>query len=102
MTLYDQLIENLRQNASSPKIYKFFKFSIEELQDSPEKLESIVEYLEKHNGKWENFDIHTWIDEETFKPIIMLVLTPAADLQKHMSTKRIKSMINYYEKQKNT
>jgi hypothetical protein len=101
MTLYDQIIEKLQQNASSPKITKFFKFSIEELQDNPQNLESIVEYLQKHQGKWESFDIRTWIDEETFKPVIMIEITPIAELSKHLDTSRIQKIINYYETQKN-
>jgi viroplasmin and RNaseH domain-containing protein len=101
MTIYDQIIEKLQQNASSPTIIKFFTYTIEELQDNPQNLESIVEYLQKHKDKWESFDIRTWIDEETFKPVIMIEITPIASLRKNINTSRIQKMINYYETQKN-
>ena len=76
MEIYNQLIDRLQQSVDRPSIYKFFQFTMEDLQDYPDRLQEIAVFLERHTGNYEDFRIHTWVDSETFKPMIMLQLYP--------------------------
>lgn len=84
MEIVDKIIEKLKER--KPSLYKFFDFTMEELQDNPEHVLNIVDYLELHKGKYEDFDIHTWIDPETFKPRIMIILLPIQEYRVHMKS----------------
>lgn len=68
-----------------PTINKFFVFSLEDFHDDPEGcLEVIETYLEKHIDKLEDFFFESWIDEETFKPILMLKMIPVPEIAQHL------------------
>ena len=68
-----------------PTINKFFSFNLVDLNDNPEKcLKEIEDYLERHWDKIEDFTFESWIDEETFKPILMMKMTPVPELAKHL------------------
>jgi hypothetical protein len=94
--IYNQIAERLQQSVDRPSLHKFFKFSIEELQDNPDRLKEIAEYLQKHQGKYEDFTIHTWIDEETFKPIFMIQLYLSEEYRVHIVSTRIEKTIEYF------
>lgn len=99
--IYHQIIERLQQSVDRPSLYKFFKFSIEELQDNPDRLKEIAEYLQQHHGKYEDFDIHTWIDMETFKPVFMIQVYLNEEYRTHIISTRIEKVIEYFTNQQN-
>lgn len=86
MEIIDKVIEKLQDRLDKPSLYKFFDFTLEDLQDNPENVRNIVDYLELHKGKYEDFDIHTWIDSETFKPRVMIILLPNTEYRIHMKS----------------
>jgi hypothetical protein len=94
--IYDQIIERLQQSVDRPSLYKFFKFSIEELQDDPDRLKQIAEYLQQHQGKYEDFEIHTWIDSETFKPVFMIQVYLSEEYRTHIVSTRIEKAIDFF------
>ena len=68
-----------------PTINKFFSFNIEDLQDDPEEcLKEIEDYLERHGDKIQDFNFESWIDEDTFKPILMMKMVPVPELSRHL------------------
>ena len=86
MEITDKIIDKLQKRITKPCLYKFFDYSLEELQDNPDCLRNIISYLELHEGKYEDFDIHTWIDAETFSPRIMIELLPIAEYRTHIKS----------------
>jgi len=98
--IYNKLIERLQENIDQPAITKIFKYSIEDLQDNPDKLKEIVNYLKLHEGKYTDFNVHTWIDEETMRPIFMLQLYINESLAKHLVLTRLEKTIQYLLEQK--
>ena len=100
MEIYNQLIERLQQSVDQPSLYKFFYFTMEDLQDYPDRLMEIADYIERHKGSYEDFRIHTWVDSETFKPMIMLQLYPNAEYHSMMKSP-ISTRIQQYYKQQN-
>lgn len=100
MEIYNQLIDRLQQSVDRPSIYKFFQFTMEDLQDYPDRLQEIAVFLERHTGNYEDFRIHTWVDSETFKPMIMLQLYPNKEYRAMMKTP-ISTRIQEYYKQQN-
>lgn len=76
-------IWNLQTN--TPTLKKFFSFSLEDLQDNPEEcLKEIEDYLEKHKDKIVDFSFDSWIDEETFRPILMMKMYLVESLSMHI------------------
>jgi Trp operon repressor len=76
-------IEELQRK--TPTLKKFFSFSLEKLNDNPEEcLKEIEEYLEKHKDKITDFSFDFWIDEETFKPIILIKINLIKSLSDHL------------------
>lgn len=73
---------------------------MEDLQDYPDRLQEIAVFLERHTGNYEDFRIHTWVDSETFKPMIMLQLYPNKEYHAMMKTP-ISTRIQEYYKQQN-
>ena len=65
------LIQKLKDN-NSPRLYKRFSISMEDLQDNPIKLLEVVTYLDMHKDKIDSYNIHNWVDEMTMSPMIML------------------------------
>ena len=98
--IYDKIIERLQQSVDRPSITKFFKFSIEELQDNPDRLKEIADHLKLHEGKYEDFDLHTWIDPDTFKPVFMLQMFLNEDFKRHIVSARTEKTIQYFSNQK--
>lgn len=92
----DKIISCLQQSIDRPSIYKFYKYSIEELQDNPDRLKEIADYLLLHQKKYEDFEIDTWIEEDTFKPVIMLRLYISKDYGKYIVTSRVQKLIQYF------
>lgn len=72
MDIYTKIIQCFQQSIDRPSIQKFYQYSLEELQDNPDRLKEIAEFLTTHKEKYEDFEIITWIDEKTFTPICML------------------------------
>jgi len=96
MDIYDKIILCLQQSIDRPSIHKFFRFSAEDLQDNPDRLREIADYLSKHEGKYEDFSIDIWIDEETFRPMIMLKLTPTREYSQHMQPGIKGKILDYF------
>lgn len=77
-----------------PTINKFFTFNLEDLQDDPEGcLGEIETYLEKHKDKIEDFFFESWIDEETFKPILMLKIIPSPEIAQHLFSSNLLNIL---------
>ena len=72
MNTREKILTRLKERAAQPRFHKFFNFSMEDLKDNPECVKEIEDYLETHKDKIENFHIYSWIDEDTFRPIVML------------------------------
>jgi hypothetical protein len=98
--IYDKIIERLQQSVDRPSITKLFKFSIEELQDNPDRLKEIADHLKLHEGKYTDFDLHTWIDPDTFKPVFMLQMFLNEDFKRHIVSSRTEKTIQYFSNQK--
>lgn len=98
--IYDKIIERLQQSVDRPSITKFFKFSIEELQDNTDRLKEIADHLKLHEGKYEDFDLYTWIDPDTFKPVFMLQMFLNEDFKRHIVSTRTEKTIQYFLNQK--
>jgi len=81
-----KLIGKLKGSIESPRLYKKFDFSMEELGDSPERILEVVEYLDMHKDKIIDYNIHTWTDSETFHTIIMLEVIPNEEYSKYMES----------------
>jgi hypothetical protein len=80
--IFDKLEELLNKPAT---LNKFFVFTLYDLKhDSEGCIEVIEDYLEQHKDKIEDFSFESWIDEETFKPILMMKMTPVPELAKHL------------------
>jgi hypothetical protein len=99
MNIYDKIVERLQQSVDRPSIQKFFKYSIEELQDNPDRLKEIADYLSLHEGKYQDFELLTWIDEETFKPVFMLRLYLGEEYAAHIIRTREAKVIQYFQNQ---
>ena len=84
MNIYDKIITRLQQSADRPSLYKIFEFNMEDLQDKTDRLMEIADYLKLHEGKYEDFSFHTWVDSETFKPVLMIQVTPNEEYRQHM------------------
>jgi hypothetical protein len=97
INIYNKIIDRLQQSIDRPSILKFFEFTIEELQDNPDRLRDIAEYLKLHEDKYEDFEIHTWIDSNTMKPVFMIKLFPNEDIRKNIHTGRISKLITYFQ-----
>jgi hypothetical protein len=70
---------------STPTLKKFFSFTLEDLNDNPEEcLKEIEDYLSKHGDKIIDFSFDTWIDEETFRPILMMKMYLVESLAMHV------------------
>lgn len=66
-------------------INKFFVFTLEDLKhDSEGCIEVIEDYLEQHKDKIEDIEFDTWIDEETFSPVVMMRMIPNKELGKYL------------------
>lgn len=99
MNIYDKIVERLQQSVDRPSIQKFFKYSIEELQDNPDSLKEIADYLSKHEGKYQDFDLINWLDEETFKTIFMLRLYLNDEYAAQVIRTREAKIIQYFQDQ---
>lgn len=83
-TTIQKVINKLTHSVENPRLYKTFKFSMEDLQDSPERILEVVNYLEMHKDKIEDYVIHTWTDSESFSPVIMIEVIPNEEFRKYM------------------
>jgi hypothetical protein len=100
MDIYEKIIQCFQQSIDRPSIHKFFKYSLEDLQDNPDRLKEIADYLTKHEGKYSDFTIHTWIDEETFKPVFMLRLYLGEEYAKHAVPGMTAKFMQYFQNAK--
>lgn len=95
--IYRELANKFFEANQSPKIYKKFSFTMEDIQDNPEVMEKIVEYLEKHQDEYEDYRILKWVDETTFAPQVMLEITPKGEILSLMITD-IDKFVDYFNK----
>lgn len=66
-------------------IRKVFSFSLEELQDNPRKsFIAIKEYIKEHEDKIEDFWFDSYIDENTFMPMLVLHVLPVESIREHL------------------
>jgi hypothetical protein len=102
MDIYDKIIQCFQQSIDRPSIQKFYNYSLEELQDNPDRLKEIADFLTTHQEKYTDFEIITWIDEKTFAPILMLRMYPSEELAKHLKPGiKEKVMIAFQQLQQN-
>ncbi len=80
--IFNKLEELLNKPAT---LNKFFVFTLEDLNHDPEGcIEVIEDYLEQHQDKIDDIEFDTWIDEETFSPVVMMRMIPNEELSKHL------------------
>jgi hypothetical protein len=96
--IYRELANKFLEANQNPKLYKKFAFTMEDLQDKPEVLEEIVEYLEKHKEKYVDYRILKWVDEATFTPQIMLELTLTSEYSEHINFENEKFIKYFYQR----
>jgi hypothetical protein len=71
-------------------INKFFVFTLEDLKHDPEGcIEVIEDYIEQHKDKIEDIEFDTWIDEETFSPVVMMRMIPNKELAKYLYSSNV-------------
>jgi hypothetical protein len=84
----NQLIKQKLQTLVDDKektIRKVFNFSLEELQDNPRKtFATIRNYLRDHADKIEDFWFDSYVDENTFMPILVLHVLPVETVRNHL------------------
>lgn len=93
--IYKELAEKFLEVKNNPKLCKHFSFSMEDLQDNPKVVEEIVDYLELHKGKYQDYRVIKWIDEATFSPRVMLEITPT-ELYLESMRSEYDSFVNYF------
>lgn len=77
-----------------PTINKFFVFTLEDLeQDSEGCLDVIESYLERHKDKIEDFFFESWMDEETFTPVLMLKMVPVPEIACHLFSSNLLNVL---------
>jgi len=85
--IFKKLSEHVR---TTPSVNKFFIFNIDDLENDPEKcLNLIDEHIEKHKDKIEDIEFESWIDDETFCPVIMLKMYPVKSIADHLGRSQI-------------
>jgi hypothetical protein len=79
--MIDKIYEKLIEMQDKPvELRKVFTFSVEDLQDTPETCSmEIKDYLETHREKIEDFYFESYIDEETFSPVLVMHIIPNAE-----------------------
>ena len=85
MQLFDKIIEKLKKRTERPYLVKRFDFTLEDLQDDPDQIKTIIDYLELHTGKWEDFEILAQIDPDTIKPYVLLIMYLTKDLASYLT-----------------
>lgn len=84
----NQLIKQKLQTLVDDKektIRKVFNFSLEELQDNPRKtFTTIRSYLKEHEDRIEDFWFDSYVDENTFMPILVLHILPIESIRNHL------------------
>jgi len=72
------------------ELRKVFSFSVESLQDNPETcFREIKEYLDMHSDKIEDFYFESYIDQETFAPIMVIHVIPNVEWRSKMMRNEI-------------
>lgn len=80
--IFKRMVELLRK---PPVLNKFFVFNLTDLNDDPEGcIEVIEDFLEKHKDKVKDIRFDTWIDEETFLPVIKMEMHLTDDISSHL------------------
>lgn len=85
-SVFDKIQEKLKDMQTSVKtIDKVFTFSMENLQDNPNKcLSEIKDYLEEHADKIEDYWFTSHIDQHSFKPILTMHVIPVESIAKSL------------------
>lgn len=92
----DQISNKLKDRPCS--LYKTFEFSMEDLQDNPEKhVIKIQGYLNKHREHYDDFVFHSETDPNTFKPSLTVQLFLNEEHRKH-SIEQYQEFIDYLDK----
>jgi hypothetical protein len=78
--IYKRLDE---MNKRPHELRKTFSFNMEDLQDKPEIcLKEIKDYLDLHGDKIDDFRFESYVDEETFKPMLIMHILLNEEWQK--------------------
>lgn len=87
MNITEKVLLRLNETQANPSLLKFFKFSMEDLQDKPqEALKTITDYFEEHEEHIADFTFVPYFDEETMAPRLIAVIQLEAEMQKHLSS----------------
>jgi hypothetical protein len=66
-------------------IRKVFKIPVAQVQDDPHQIfGEIRNYLREHRDKIEDFRLESYIDPESFSPVIVLHVVPIQEVRKHL------------------
>lgn len=75
-------------------IRKTFKISLTDVQDNPRKVfEEIMEYINEHRDKIDDYEIESYIDD-TFSPIIIVKMIPIQDIRKSLINSFWEKLVN--------
>jgi len=96
--IIDSIINKLENRVSRPYIIKKLNYTLEEIQDDPNKLKSIADYLETYSEKWEDFDIITYVDENNFSFIVLLIIYLTPELGAHLKYPLVEKILNIIKK----
>jgi hypothetical protein len=76
-------------------IRKVFEMSIEEIQDNPRKsYQTIKDYIKQHEDKIEDFWFDSYVDENTFTPMLVLHVLPIASIRDSLINNYWNNIVN--------
>ena len=76
-------------------IRKVFKLSVEEMQDNPRKVYTLIRnYIKQYEDKIEDFWFDSYIEEETFAPILVLHVLPIESIRNHLTNNHWLNVVN--------
>jgi hypothetical protein len=76
-------------------IRKVFEMSIEEIQDNPRKSYQIIkDYVKQHEDKIEDFWFDSYVDENTFTPMLVLHVLPIASIRENLINSYWNNIVN--------
>ena len=100
MNIADKVISRLYEAQANPTLLKFFKFSMEDLQDKPnETLKLITDYFESYADNIEDFTFVPYFDEETMAPRLIAVIKLDDEMTKYLSSPIAEKLIKDLKKE---
>ena len=100
MNITEKVHSRLLEAQANPRLLKFIKFSMEDLNDNPtELLKSITDYFERHADNIEDFTFIPYFDEETMSPRLIAVIQLDNEMTKYLSSPIAEKLIKDLKKE---